>query len=61
MSGVEKRAYLGDGLYASFDGYQIWLGTQTLADGWQQVALEPGVFRALLQYAQSLNLSEFTP
>ena len=42
---VEDR-YIGDGVYASFDGYHIWLKTQ---DG-MQIALEPEVYFNLLNY-----------
>jgi len=42
--------YLGDAVYASFDGYQIWLKT---GDGNnQQIALEPAVYFALREYAK---------
>lgn len=45
--------YLGDAVYASFDGYQIWLRT---GDGNnQQIALEPAVFDRLIQYAKRLQ------
>jgi hypothetical protein len=40
--------YLGDGVYASFDGYQIWI---SLHDG-SRIALEPEVIQALLKYQQ---------
>lgn len=43
--------YLGDGVYASFDGYQIWLTTQ---EG-QRIALEPEVFGSLLRYEKRLH------
>ena len=36
----QPDAYLGDGVYASFDGYQIWLKTER-ETGWHAVALEP--------------------
>lgn len=43
------EVYLGDGVNASFDGYQIWLKT---CDGNnQQIALESSVYRALKDYA----------
>lgn len=45
----EKDAYLGDGVYASFDGYQIWLAVNHHEN--KQVALEPKVMEALLAYA----------
>lgn len=44
--------YLGDGVYASFDGYQIWLHVENSESGdkWR-IALEPDVFRKLVEYA----------
>lgn len=41
--------YLGDGVYASFDGYQIWLAVNDHTN--KAVALEPEVMRALVGYA----------
>jgi hypothetical protein len=43
--------HLGDGAYAHFDGYQIWLTTQT----GDKVALDPSVFGALLGYRSRLK------
>ena len=45
----QKDAYLGDGVYASFDGYQIWLAVDHHEN--KQVAIEPKVMRQLLAYA----------
>lgn len=43
------KTYLGDGVYASFDGYQIWL--EGNADNRQNlIALEPQVFGSLMAY-----------
>lgn len=48
-----KEEYLGDAVYASFDGYQIWLRT---GDGNNNViALEPAVFAALIDYARRVR------
>lgn len=44
-----KDEYLGDGVYASFDGYQIWLAVNHHEN--KVVALEPEVLLALVQYA----------
>jgi len=41
-----REVYLGDGLYASFDGWQIMLRAPRL-NGDHFVALEPSVYRAL--------------
>ena len=40
--------YLGDGVYASFDGYQIWLAANHHEN--KVVALEPAVIGALFAY-----------
>jgi hypothetical protein len=44
-----KPKYLGDGVYASFDGYQIWL---VVEPGSKAIALEPAVLDALNDYAR---------
>jgi hypothetical protein len=46
----QKDAYLGDGVYASFDGYQIWLAVNYPEN--RQVAMEPAVLLSLLSYAE---------
>lgn len=46
----QKDAYLGDGVYASFDGYQIWLAVNHHEN--KQVAIEPAVLLSLLEYAE---------
>ena len=53
MMNDNKDIYLGDGVYASFDGYQIWLAVNDHNN--KVIALEPGVFEALKQYAEKLN------
>lgn len=44
--------HLGDGVYASFDGYQIWLAVNDHHH--KVVALEPGVMAELLSYARRI-------
>lgn len=46
---IFKSEYLGDAVYASFDGYQLWLRTGDGRD--QQIALDFGVMINLLRYA----------
>ena len=46
--------YLGDGVYASYDGYQIWLDLRH-EDVLTRIALEPEVFKALLAYAKTIG------
>lgn len=45
----EHAAYLGDGVYASFDGYQIWLAVNHHEN--KQIALDPRVMQQLVAYA----------
>ena len=55
MNYTKFQEYIGDGVYASFDGYQIWLKTQR-DHGEDAIALEPEVFRALLAFAQTVGM-----
>ena len=43
---LRSESYLGDGVYASFDGYQIWLRVDD-----REIALEPAVYDRLVEYA----------
>lgn len=48
-----SEEYLGDAVYVSFDGYQLWLRT---GDGNNnRIALEPSVYVALTQYVARLK------
>jgi len=49
---MPKERYIGDGVYASFDGYQIWLKTPRNG-GTHLIALEPAVFAQLIGFAQT--------
>lgn len=48
-----KETYLGDGLYASFDGYQIILRAPR-PDGDHWIGMEPYVLQAFVDYRRSL-------
>lgn len=48
---MATETYLGDGLYASFDGYTIWLRAPR-EDGDHTVALEPEVLASLIAYSR---------
>lgn len=43
-----EKTYLGNGVYASFDGYQIWLAVNHHTN--TVVALEPNMFNALVEF-----------
>lgn len=47
--GEELQDYLGDGVYASWDGYQIWLRADRDCQT-HEIAIESPVFSALLRY-----------
>ena len=54
MSAEPSETYLGDGLYASFDGWQIMLRAPRL-NGDHFVALEPSVYQALENFVANLG------
>ncbi len=54
MSDELSKAYLGDGLYASYDGWMITLETER-TNGRHWVALEREVFESLLQFAMAIG------
>lgn len=49
----EKNEYLGDGVYASYDGFNIWLAVNNHEN--KVIALEPEVFDELCQYVERIN------
>lgn len=49
-----NETYLGDGLYASFDGFTIWLRAPR-SGGDHVVALEPQVYQAFVQFVDDLK------
>jgi hypothetical protein len=55
---MDKETYLGDAVYASFDGYQVWLRTRDGNN--QQIALEPVVLANLWDYWVALKRSKET-
>jgi hypothetical protein len=46
--------YLGDGVYASYDGYQIWLDTRAQHPV-NRIALDPDVLVAFTRYLERLS------
>ena len=48
----QKNVYLGDGVYASFDGYQIWLAANHHEN--KVLAIDPSVMSNLLHYADQV-------
>ena len=54
MQNDTKETYLGDGLYASFDGFQIQLRAPRIDVGDQFVYLEPRVALEFVAYASKV-------
>lgn len=48
----QRPTYLGDGVYAWDDGFQIWIGTQRDFK-WETIALDDSTFQALIRYELS--------
>ena len=49
-----KQEYIGDGAYANFDGYSLWIRTHNGIRTTNQVCLEPEVLKNLLQYIKQV-------
>lgn len=49
------KQYLGDGVYADFDGYALVLTTENGYETTNVVVLEPQVYESLLAYVTRLN------
>jgi hypothetical protein len=56
---MENETYLGDGVYASFDGFQIWLDTRAQHPV-NRIALEQQVYEALLDFVRDRRLYDCT-
>ena len=53
MTDEFPKEYLGDGVYASFDGWHVWLEGNA-EDRVNRIALEPQVVVALMRYHAGL-------
>jgi len=52
----EQKVYIGDGVYASFDGYQIRLTTETgMGVPTNTIYLELGLFPVLKRYVEKVT------
>lgn len=48
------KSYIGDGVYVSFDGWQLCLETER-SDGTERIYLEPAVWESLVDYVERLK------
>lgn len=57
MQPPDYKLYIGDSVYAAFDGYHIILTTENgrSDDPNNQIALEPSVLAALISYRDKLH------
>jgi len=54
MSENEKiESYLGDGVYASWDGYHVWLDLRM--QGEERIALEPAALQRLDEFRDRIS------
>lgn len=53
---AKKTIYLGDGVYLSFDGYQLWLAANHHEN--LVIALESAVFERLVQIGGAMLRGE---
>ena len=60
MEGKMVKEYLGDGLYADYDGYHIVLTAENGVQVLETVYLDPDVWRALKAYAAKIYLERGT-
>lgn len=51
----ETTTYLGDGVYASFDGFDIWIWKSNGVDQSAKIALEPAVLAHLNKFAEECH------
>lgn len=58
MSQQQEETYIGDGVYASFDGYAVTLWTQRQENGRNWLTLEPREFDALVKFFQKVTQQE---
>lgn len=52
----QDKVYLGDGVYAQHDGYQIWISVEGGDEAPSLIALEPTVLTALVNYGKKLGM-----
>lgn len=57
MSKIIADTHLGDGVYASFDGYHIALDLRA-QDSTTHIALEPQVYGALCKFAAAIGAAQ---
>lgn len=57
----KQEEYLGDGLYASYDGYELVLKANSHISPTDTVYLEPAVWEALKKFVERAKTAMATP
>jgi len=52
-----RKQYIGDSVYAQFDGWNIILTTEDGRDVSNTIVLEPEIYHALLKYVEAIKKS----
>jgi len=55
---TRPASYLGDGVYAIFDGFGIWLHANDHENPTDRVYLEPEIFQALIRFEKDSKTEE---
>lgn len=50
-----EAIYLGDGVYAEFDGYTLWIYTHNGIYETNRIALEPSALKKLEEYRKKIE------
>jgi hypothetical protein len=58
---LKDAVYLGDSVYAQFDGYNVVLTTRNGGDPSNIIVLEPVVYAALVEYVAGLQEASKEP
>ena len=51
----DDTRYIGDGVYAFFDGYAIWLHANDLEHPTDKICLEPSVMEGLISFNEAIK------
>ena len=51
----KQKAYLGDGVYAVYNGFGIWLTTEDGVTATDAIFIEPAVLDALIRFSEAAS------
>jgi len=52
---ANNKVYIGDGVYAEFDGWGVWLKANGINNDDDKIYLEPEVLNALLKFLERFS------